>query len=172
MSFVWSITSFSFYLGKFQLKFVAGSIFRNSFFSSMADTFSRPFGYLLYRKSSVRVALTFLFLLSVAGSFPVIFSEGASQTYRDYVVPTCLFIMTVGMSATFGNLYMGHMDLFPIVFSTTSMGICNIFARTCTVFAPIVAEVAEPTPEIIFTSLSLFAAICTLFIRKKTNKYY
>ena len=172
MSFIWSITSFTFYLGKFQLKFVAGSIYRNSFFSSMADTVARPIGYIVYKKCNVKLALTLLFGLSVIGSFPVIFSEGASQGYRDYVVPACLFIMNLGSSATFGNLYMGHMDLFPIVFSTTSMGICNILARGCTVAAPIVAEIAEPTPEIIFTALVFFAAIISLFIRKKTDKYY
>ena len=172
MSFIWSITSFTFYLGKFQLKFVAGSIFRNSFFSSIADTVARPIGYILYKKWNARSALTMLFCVSFIGSFPVIFSEGASDKYHEYVVPACLFTMNLGTAATFGNLYMGHMDFFPIVFSSTSMGICNILARSCTVFAPLVAEIAEPTPEIIFTSLSVLAAILSLFIRKKTDKYY
>lgn len=80
--------------------------------------------------------------------------------------------MNLGSSATFGNLYMGHMDFFPVVFSTTSMGICNIMARSCTVLAPITAEVAEPTPEIIFSTLTALAALLTLLIRKKTDKYY
>ena len=142
MSISWSITSFNFYLGKFQLKFVAGSIFRNTFFSAIADILGRPFGYLIFKKWGAKVALICFFSLSAIGSFPVMFSEGASQDYRDYVVPGCLFIMNTGSSSTFGILYMGHMELFPIVFSTTSMAICNILARSCTVFAPIVAEIA------------------------------
>ena len=80
--------------------------------------------------------------------------------------------MNLGTVATFGNLYIGHMDLFPIVFSTTSMGICNIIARVITVTAPLVAEIDEPIPEIIFFILSVIAVIISLFIRKKTNKYY
>ena len=75
MSCIWSITSFTFYLGKFQLKFVAGSIFRNSFFSSIADTAARPIGLFVYRKFDTKFALTLLFIVTSVGSFPVIFSE-------------------------------------------------------------------------------------------------
>ena len=100
------------------------------------------------------------------------FSELASEGYTEYVVPVCLFVMNFGTSATFGNLYIGHMDLFPVVFSSTSMGICNVFARFTTVFAPIVANVDEPTPEIIFTTLTFIAAGLSLFIRPKTDNYY
>ena len=133
---------------------------------------SRPFGFWIYRKLSTRLALTFLFGLSMVGSFPVTFSETASETYKDYVVPCCLFVMNFGTSATFGNLYLGHMDLFPIVFSSTSMGICNIIARSITAAAPIIAEIPEPTPEIIFTILCGIALVLSLFIRPKTDKYY
>ena len=118
-----------------------GSVWRNSVFSSIADIVARPFGLLLYKKMDVRKSLSIVFALSAMGSFPVIFSVNASQTFKTYVVPACLFVMNLGTSATFGNLYLGHMDLFPIVFSSTAMGLCNILARTLTVFAPIVAEI-------------------------------
>ena len=100
------------------------------------------------------------------------FSEVASQGFKDYAVPACLFVMNFGTSATFGSLYIGHMDLFPVVYNTTSMGLCNILARFCTIFAPLVAEIKEPTPEIVFTSLSVAAVIVTLFIKKKTSTFY
>mmetsp|Transcript_22586 Transcript_22586/g.27927 ORF Transcript_22586/g.27927 Transcript_22586/m.27927 type:complete len:296 (-) Transcript_22586:148-1035(-) len=141
MSCLWSITSFSFYLGKFQLKQVAGDIFINSITSSIADTVSRPVGYWFYKKLGARVAMTGLFGVAGLGSFPVIWSEMASDNYRKYFVPVCLFLMNSGVTASFGNLYIGHMDLFPVVFSTTSMGICNIAARFLTIFAPMVAEI-------------------------------
>ena len=172
MSIIWTICSFTYYLGKFQLKFVAGDVFTNSIFSSIADTVARPIGFILYRYLSAKSALTVLFSVSFFGSFPVMFSEGASENFEEFVVPICLFIMNLGTSATFGNLYMGHMDLFPIVFSSTSMGVCNILARAFTSLAPIIAEIPQPTPEIIFTTLSLTAVIVSLFIRPKTDKYY
>ena len=172
MSCLWSITSFTFYLGKFQLTHVAGSIFTNSFFSSAADTLARPFGFWLYRRLNTRQALTFFFGLSALGSLPIMFSETASENFKNQIVPYSLFVMNLGTSATFGNLYLGHMDLFPIVFSSTSMGICNIIARIVTSVAPIVAEIDQPTPEIIFSTLCFLALILSLFVREKTAKYY
>lgn len=80
--------------------------------------------------------------------------------------------MNSGCAGSFGNLYIGHMDIFPVVFSTTSMGICNIFARFTTIFAPMVAEIKEPVPEIIFTILCGIAVTISLFIRNKTSNYY
>ena len=113
-----------------------------------------------------------LFATSAIGSFPVMFSEMASKTFNDTVVPGCLFIMNLGTSATFSNLYIGHLNLFPSVFSSTSMGFCNITARLITAASPLVAEIAQPTPEIIFTSLSVVAMLTSYFIRKKTDHYY
>ena len=133
---------------------------------------ARPIGYYVYVKMGPRPALMVLFATSTVGSFPVMFSEMASKTFNDIIVPGCLFVMNLGTSATFGNLYIGHLDLFPSVFSSTSMGLCNIIARVLTAAAPIVAEISEPTPEIIFTALCIIAIITSYFIRKKTNKYY
>ena len=80
--------------------------------------------------------------------------------------------MNSGLNSCFTIIYIGHIDLFPVVFSTTSMGTVNIFARFFTIFAPIVAEVKEPVPEILFTTLCVTAAVVSYFVRKKTEKFY
>ena len=116
--------------------------------------------------------MTIFFVLASIGSFPVMFSEMASENYRNYFVPVCLFVMNAGVSASFANLYIGHLDLFPMVFASTSMGICNILARFITILAPMVAEVSEPVPEIVFTTVCIIAAIVSIFVRNKSVKYY
>ena len=80
--------------------------------------------------------------------------------------------MNFGLSGTFFMLYLIHMEYFPIVFNTTTMGICNVVARTCTVFAPIIAEVSQPTPAIIFSVLMIAAIVTSAFIRRKTASFY
>mmetsp|Transcript_22745 Transcript_22745/g.26736 ORF Transcript_22745/g.26736 Transcript_22745/m.26736 type:complete len:173 (+) Transcript_22745:234-752(+) len=172
MSAIWTITSFSFYLGKFQLKQLAGNIYVNSLASSIADTLARPAAYYVYRKLGARQALIGYFALAALGSFPVVWSEMASEAYRKYFVPVCLFIMNSGLNSCFTIVYVGHLDLFPIVYSSTSMGICNIFARAFTIFAPMVAEVREPIPEILFTTLCVIAVVVACFIRPKTDNFY
>lgn len=96
----------------------------------------------------------------------------ASENYRKYFVPFCLFIMNTGLNSCFSILYVGHVDLFPVVFSTTSMGTVNIFARFFTIFAPMAAEVSEPFPEILFTLLCIAAVVVAYFIRNKTENFY
>ena len=87
-------------------------------------------------------------------------------------MPVCLWIGNFGSCANFSNLFIGHLDLFPLVFATTTMGICNVIARGLTVFAPLVAEVEEPYPEITYTFLCFVAAITSFFIRDKSKIYY
>ena len=87
-------------------------------------------------------------------------------------MPVCLWIGNFGSCANFSNLFIGHLDLFPLVFATTTMGICNVIARGLTVFAPLVAEVEEPYPEITYTFLCFVAAIISFFIREKSKIYY
>ena len=172
MTFIWTITSFAFYLGKFQIKTVAGDIYINSLTSSVADIVSRPCGLLLYRCMPTQRVIVAFFIIALIGSSPVIFSEYASPEYKEYVVPGCLLILNFGITGNFGNLYIGHLDLFPNVFSGTTMGICNVVARFCTIFAPIVAEVKQPIPEITLTSLCIIAIILALFVRNKSNTFY
>ena len=159
-------------MGKFQLKQVAGNIFVNSVASSISDTVSRPIGLWFYRKLGVKGAMVTFFACATIGSFPIIWSEMASDNYRAYFVPVCLFVMNAGIAMSFGNLYIGHMDMFPVVFSSTSMGVCNIFARFITIFAPVAAELTEPTPEIMFTVMCVAAVVMSLFVRRKTANYY
>uniref|UniRef100_A0A7S3MR55 Uncharacterized protein n=1 Tax=Favella ehrenbergii TaxID=182087 RepID=A0A7S3MR55_9SPIT len=172
MSTIWTITSFSFYLGKFQLKQLAGNIYVNSLASSIADTLSRPMAYVIYRKLGVRMTFLTTFTVATIGSFAVFGAEATSEAAQKYLLPTSLFIMNTGLTSGSTILYVGHMDLFPIVFSTTSMGIVNIFSRAITTLAPLVAEVPEPTPEIIFSTLCVISVIVAYFVRPKTNNFY
>ena len=54
--------------------------------------------------------------------------------------------------------------MFPTQFGVTSIGICNFVARIGLIFAPIIAEIANPTPMIIFTVLSMIALLCSQLI--------
>jgi len=59
----------------------------------------------------------------------------------------------MGVSATFTTLYMTHPDFFPTLFSVTSMGIANFACRSFVIPAPLIAEIAYPSPMILFVCL-------------------
>ena len=75
------------------------------------------------------------------------------------VLPLSLLVCEFGCAGQFCNLYLAHLDLFPLVFATTTMGVCNIVARSVTIFAPIFAEIPYPVPMITFMIMSLVAAL-------------
>ena len=172
MAIIWTSCAFSYYLAMFKVTFVAGNVFRNAVSQSMADAISRPTAYIAYKYSNTKKVMFLFFMISALGSIPVIFSQGTSEGFKKYIVPVCLWIGNFGSCANFSNLFIGHLDLFPLVFATTTMGICNVIARGLTVFAPLVAEVEEPYPEIIYTVLCFMAAITSFFIREKSKIYY
>ena len=70
-----------------------------------------------------------------------------------------------GTSAAFQILYVSHASVFPTLFSSTSFGFLNFVSRFATAIAPLVSNVAEPTPMITATVAALLGGLCTFFLR-------
>lgn len=51
-----------------------------------------------------------------------------------------------GFSGCFVNCYVATSDIFPTLFCSTALGICNFTARLITVMAPEIAEREAPIP--------------------------
>ena len=72
----------------------------------------------------------------------------------------------MGVSVAFVVSYVGNYSLFPASIVGTTMGICNIFSRISTIFAPYVAEVKPDTvSQIIFCIIMLAALIASFMIK-------
>ena len=76
--------------------------------------------------------------------------------------------MRFGVTFAFGLSYFGNQEYFESIYLSTVFGICNIFARSSTVAAPMVAEVV-PEPIITITILSFIAAIFSKFLRPQSK---
>jgi hypothetical protein len=75
----------------------------------------------------------------------------------------------LGMASSMAIVYVANADLFPVLFSATSMGICNFTARLSTVFALEVAEIKTPLPLIMFSALCLISSVTPFFLEMKKN---
>jgi len=117
--------------------------------------------------------MVFFFSIQIIGSIPLLLQSEQTELYTNHILPLSLFLCTFGSSGQFCVLYMSHLDLFPLVFATTTMGFCNIIARSVTIFSPIFAEIAYPVPAITFTVMSLTAAcLATLVKEEKVKSFY
>ena len=80
-----------------------------------------------------------------------------------------LLVMTVrfGIECSFTLTYLANAMLFPTLFSATSNGICNFFARICTIFSSEVAELEDPVPIQVFTLVAAVGVIFSFLIKTK-----
>jgi hypothetical protein len=55
----------------------------------------------------------------------------------------------------FMAIYLATADIFPTLFCGTAFGVCYFFSSLISVLAPMVAEIKEPLPIVIFVSLNI-----------------
>ena len=74
-----------------------------------------------------------------------------------------------GISSVFNLVYLGNTQIFPTSIVATTYGVCGVFARVFTIFAPYVAEITpESVPQWIYVIICLIAAAASL--RLKSSK--
>ena len=157
------------------MKYFPGSVFLNMSLSSISSCLAPP-AYALMQKGfnmNMKQILSIFFIITVMGSLPLIYTSSVSSAfYLDYVVPASILVLSFGYCGAFMSLFLGHFDLFPVVFSTTTLGICNVFARFATVGAPLIAEIPEPLPQNLLLVLSIIAMATSFFVQEKTKSFY
>ena len=57
--------------------------------------------------------------------------------------------------------------MFPVLFAATALGICNFVTRIFTGISPILAQMDEPFPMVIFAFLSLVGVNIVWFIQRQ-----
>jgi hypothetical protein len=72
-----------------------------------------------------------------------------------------------GISQAFNIAYLGNQELFPTAIVATSYGICNIFSRVTTIFAPYAAEIKpESVSEWLFVAVAGLAMFASANLKK------
>ena len=79
---------------------------------------------------------------------------------------TFVIVARCGIAANYNLLYIQHLKMFPTLFLVTSLGIANFVCRIGVSIAPMVAEMKDPIPMILFTVLTFLTAIASLFLRE------
>ena len=108
-----------------------GDQYSNNIALSTIEFLSYIVAGILYHKFKVKKVLIGSFLFSMVGSLGICFSDKTEHPIWDL-----LFTLTAkaGISACYELVYMAN-DLFPLIFSSTSFGVCNMFAGIAQVVA-------------------------------------
>ena len=163
---LWIVTSFGFYTLTFVVKYLGGDIFVNSYTSALAEVIAKlSAGGLILHTGLNRLFLV-AFSLGTLGALLLCFNSEGSGTF----VAISVFIAKFGFSQTWPANYISILLIFPTVLNSTTMGICNICARVCTMLAPLVVEIEPPYPMVIVTTGGLIAVVLSQFLKNTDTK--
>ena len=161
MIFVWMGSSFSYYMLNMFVKYLKGDIFTNSIVMSVSESCGCLMGFVIYKFIGLKAVLTYCFLVSISGMVGLFTVQTSSQS----LISLFVLAAKIGVSASFSLAYIGNQQMFPPLVLATSIGLCNLFARTVTVFASMVAELKpEIVPASFFIGFCVFGVIASLSI--------
>jgi len=152
MACVWLITSFNYYLIQFLVN-TFDQIYTTAVFSSVSEMVGIVAGGAFYTNLGIKSSLSLSFSLALFGAILILLY--GLQHQDSIYFPLFILIAKFGISSAFNILYVSHSSVFPVLFAATALGLCNFVTRIFTAISPILAQMEEPLPIIIFTMLSL-----------------
>jgi hypothetical protein len=158
--FLWVASAFDYYLINFQLKYIDGDIYVNTVVSSVSEVTAYIVSGAVYDKIGPKISFVTSFVIGIIGS---LFYITLSSSYKS-MVPFMVLGSKFGISGSFNVVYLVN-GLFPAVYSSTTFGLCNFFARLASMIAPILAEQPKPLPMTVFCIVAAAAAGVSLLLR-------
>ena len=157
---VWSCAMFNFYLIVFYLKYFPGSIFENSLWFALSDFFSFMIsGTILKKTGSPNRTLALSFGLSAVGAFIYLFLFWDLR-----LVPIFILASRMGNSMAFNTVYVSNNRFFPTRYLASTYGIVNFVSHLVAVAAPLLAEVSDPYPFVVFFGNSVAGIVASFFL--------
>ena len=160
---IWVTVTFNYYMINFQVKYFPGSFDVNTVAMFASDIpFCLLAGFLI-RQLETRTVFMLFHAIQIVASLTVLAFIDPENPGLDF--PILIAFARGGVIAIFVTVWVAHPKMFPTLFAVTSMGISNIFSRSIVILAPMIAEVAFPTPIIIFAILNSISCTCSYFIK-------
>ncbi|TNV79680.1 hypothetical protein FGO68_gene574 [Halteria grandinella] len=164
--FMWMAQSFSYYLAFFMTRKMEGDFFLNTFVYSGTELFSHLFVGLIINKLSVNAAYLIAFLTACFSSMMYCLLRVSNPEY----VPFFLGLLIFGIIFSTNTNWNSNQFLFPVIYASSTNGLCNIFARGINIVSPQIAELDQPTPMIVIGVTCFVAALMSLMLKPMERK--
>ena len=161
MSFIWLSVSFNWYLLQFLVN-TFENIYATGLGASASDIVAYALSGLIYEKLGIKLTIAICYASSTIGGLIILFYGLSHQ--ETWIFPILITLTKFGISCSFNVVYVAHSSLFPVLFAATAMGLCNIVARIFSSLSPLLAQMEEPDPMIIFTILTSLTFVIAFFI--------
>ena len=141
------------------MKMVKGTLTQNTIVSQIAELAANFYSGLMYLSIGPKMGFSSSYAICVVGSILLMMNWNNID-----MIPLYITMAKFGISSSFNMIYLASVSLIPTILSSTVFGYCNVAARICTIFAPVVAEQEFPFPMILCVILVCIASIVSQFI--------
>lgn len=163
MSWMWVASNVCYNIINFYMKYIPGSEYLNFTLAGISEILGHIFVGVLFRHLGPRMSYIIGFAVATAGSVVLIWQN-------KFVGNTALIASTVlmakfGASICLCTCYVATPFIFPVVICGTAFGICNLFGRTLSIAAPIIAELKIPLPMECFAAMAVISIFVAMLIK-------
>lgn len=162
---MWMVASFNLYMIGFYMKYIPGSIYVSTLVACIGDIPLSIGGGFLYHFKGPKFAMSIFLTGAIIGSVSLILINPQQGSGSSVLIPLVVLITRSGVKCTFDSCYLANSTIFPAIFAGTAFGLCNIGAKIVTIFSPLTAEVPNPVPMIIYSSLCAVGIVLVLQLR-------
>ena len=129
---MWIAFAFNYYLIFFQIRYMEGDFFINTIVSSVSELVAYAISGLIIDRIGMKPSYIFSYSVILIGSvLYVIFRE----THANFT-PFLLLLTSFGTCFGFNINWNSNALLFPVIYASSTNGICNLFARLLGVLTP------------------------------------
>ena len=114
-------------------------------------------------KSTIKV-FVMSYIICLVGAIGILINDKEKLPYMDMI---CNFIVKIGTASSYQGVYIANV-LFPVVFASTTFGICCMQGAIASMISPSVYELGDTIPWYIFIALSVLGIICSISLRDKS----
>ena len=104
------------------------------------------------------------YIICLVGAIGIVVNDKEKLPYMDMI---CNFIVKIGTASSYQSVYIANV-LFPVVFASTTFGICCMQGTIASMFSPYVYGLENDVPWYIFIGLSLLGLAFSLSLRDKS----
>ncbi|CDW81098.1 solute carrier family member 5 [Stylonychia lemnae] len=162
----WFGVLFTFYTLNFLLKYMPGSIYDNTRFSSGADLTGYTLLCLFFTYLGAKKSLILFWGLLVI-LIPILILN--TDDWK--AVAILLFLNKLSVSALLDAIYIINVQLFEPQVRSYALGYCNILGRFGAIFSPIVAELQDKIPLIVLLIVAILCLTVSCFLRVKKSDH-
>lgn len=140
------------------MKYLQGDIFFNSYNSALAEAVAKIGAGVVLMRMGTKPLFAMAFMIAFLGSFSLL----QLQDDENPILVAVFIMMTkFGVSMGWVAACLCLIELFPASLVATAFGICNVSNKLVCMIAPIVAEIAPPTPMFIVAIVTFMAGFLT-----------